>query len=166
MSGVISRKDVTDKLAPGSIGGTYAGNAVACAAAVAVADVMREDKILENVQTRSVQLFTALNDLKADPTLAHVILDVRGRGLMVAVEFASPAGVGAQFGASDSHDKPIPTNLASRVAKRCIEKGMLILTTSVYEVVRFIPPLNITQEDMAKGCQIFGEALKEVVKEG
>jgi 4-aminobutyrate aminotransferase len=81
---------------------------------------------------------------------------------MVAVEFASPS--------SSSHDPVLkasaPKSLASRVAKRCIEKGMLILTTSIYEVIRFIPPLNITQADLSKGCEIFKEAVEEVVREG
>jgi 4-aminobutyrate aminotransferase len=52
LSGVVSRKELMDKLKPGSMGGTYAGNAVSCAAAVAVADVMKEEKILENVNER------------------------------------------------------------------------------------------------------------------
>ena len=52
LSGVVSRKELTDKLKPGSMGGTYAGNAVACAAAVAVADAFKEERILENVQAR------------------------------------------------------------------------------------------------------------------
>lgn len=47
-----------------------------------------------------------------------------------------------------------------------MDKGLLILTTSVYEVVRFIPPLNISQADLAKGCEIFTAAVKEVVREG
>lgn len=57
LSGVVSRKDITDKLKPGSMGGTYAGNAVSCAAAVAVADAFKEEKILENVQARYVGSF-------------------------------------------------------------------------------------------------------------
>ena len=73
-----------------------------------------------------------------------------------------PVVAAAATAASSSH----PKNLASRVAKRCVEKGMLLLTTSVYEVVRFIPPLNISKQDLAKGCAIFGEAVREVVKEG
>ncbi|KAF8153311.1 acetylornithine aminotransferase [Crassisporium funariophilum] len=171
ISGVVSRKELTDTLKPGSMGGTYAGNAVCCAAAVAVADVMREENIIKNVQTRSNELFSALNALRYNPALRPHILDVRGRGLMVGVEFASPSSVGAE------HDNAVPTSgsvatvphpkaMASRVAKKCIEKGMLLLTTSIYEVVRFIPPLNISKEDLAKGCQIFGEAVRDVVREG
>ena len=92
---------------------------------------------------------------------------------MVGVEFASPSAPGAEHdhavlphASSIGQIVPHPKNLASRVAKRCVEKGMLLLTTSIYEVVRFIPPLNISKQDLAKGCAIFGEALREVVKEG
>jgi 4-aminobutyrate aminotransferase len=91
---------------------------------------------------------------------------------MVGVEFASPSSPGAEHDhavlphASSMAIVSHPEHLASRVAKRCVEKGMLLLTTSIYEVVRFIPPLNITKQDLAKGCAIFGEAIREVVKEG
>lgn len=82
---------------------------------------------------------------------------------MVAVEFASPTGTGPW----DAFVKPdAPKSLASRIAKRCQEKGLMILTTSVYEVIRFIPPLNLSREDMEKGCGIFVEAVEEVVREG
>lgn len=86
---------------------------------------------------------------------------------MVGLEFASPSSPGVKYDhAVPLHEVPPPEHLASRVAKRCIEKGMLLLTTSIYEVVRFIPPLNISKQDLAKGCAIFGEAVREVVKEG
>ncbi|KAJ3511761.1 hypothetical protein NLJ89_g3910 [Agrocybe chaxingu] len=180
ISGVVSRRELTDKLKPGSMGGTYAGNAVSCAAAVAVNDVMHEENVLENVQARSTELFSALNALKYDPALNPHILDVRGRGLMVGVEFASPdvsthhfsshsaASLPNISASSTTHAKHSshPANMASRVARKCIEKGMLILTTSVYEVIRFIPPLNVSKEDLKKGCAIFAESVREVVKEG
>ena len=85
---------------------------------------------------------------------------------MVGVEFASPSKFEYDSAVRETNDSPPPKNMASRVAKRCIEKGMYLLTTSIYEVVRFIPALNISQEDMAKGCEIFAEAVEEVVKEG
>jgi 4-aminobutyrate aminotransferase len=181
LSGVISRTELTDNLKPGSLGGTYAGTAVSCAAAVAVVDVMRKENILDNVnarwvicvlfsdcahgtsyssQTRSKELFDSLNQLRQKQN-SHIV-DVRGKGLMIAVEFSSPS-----YSVHDTVLNPsAPKNLASRVAKRCIEKGLLLLTTSVYEVIRFIPPLNISQSDLKKGCEIFAEALEEVVREG
>ncbi|KAI6166124.1 hypothetical protein EDD17DRAFT_1550884 [Pisolithus thermaeus] len=80
---------------------------------------------------------------------------------MVGVEFASPS-----YPAQDPVlNRSAPKSLASRVAKRCMEKGMLILTTSVYEVIRFIPPLNVTAEDLKEGCEVFAEAVKEVIRE-
>lgn len=186
ISGVVSRKGLTDKLKPGSMGGTYAGNAVSCAAAVAVNEVMVETNVLDNVQTRSNELFSALNALKYDPSLNPHIIDVRGRGLMVGVEFASPTSHAhhpifsthsaaslplpsatpyhSPHSTNAHHQRKHPKNMAARVARKCIEKGMLILTTSVYEVVRFIPPLNVSKEDMRKGCAIFAESVREVVK--
>jgi 4-aminobutyrate aminotransferase len=162
LSGVISRKELTDKLKPGSMGGTYAGNAVSCAAAVAVAEAMQEENILENVQARSKELLQSLNSLRDDPKLGKHILDVRGHGLMIAIEFASPL--------ASRHDSLLqessPEALAKRIAQRCVEKGLLILTTSLYEVIRFIPPLNITPEDLERGIKIFKEAVEEVVREG
>lgn len=91
-----------------------------------------------------------------------MIVDIRGQGLMVAVEFVSPSYPPADPALIPS----APKNLASRVAKRCMEKGLLILTTSLYEVIRFIPPLNISQGDLQKGCQIFAESVREIVREG
>jgi len=162
LSAVVSRKELTDKLKPGSMGGTYAGSAVSCAAAVAVVEAFEEEKILENVGARSEELLASLNSLRKDPEVGSSIVDVRGSGLMVGVEFAS-----SSYPAGDPALNPsAPKGLAARVARRCMDKGLLILTTSVYEVIRFIPPLNISREDLLKGCEIFTAAVKEVVREG
>ena len=55
---------------------------------------------------------------------------------------------------------------ASKIQAKCMEKDMLILTTSIYDTLRFIPPLNITKEDMAKGCRIIKESIEEVAAGG
>ncbi|KAF7793903.1 hypothetical protein EIP86_005025 [Pleurotus ostreatoroseus] len=151
LSGIVSRRELTDTLKAGSMGGTYAGNAVSCAAAVAVADAFKEERILDSVNARSKELFAGLDELRSRPSIAPYILDVRGQGLMVGVEFTN---------------KPdAPKKLASRVSQRCKEKGLLILTTSVYEVIRFIPALNISQADLKKGLGIFVESVEEIVRE-
>jgi 4-aminobutyrate aminotransferase len=80
---------------------------------------------------------------------------------MIATEFASPSH--STF--DPAVKEGTPTNLAAKLSKRCLEKGMLLLTASVYETVRFMPPLNVSQEDLAKGIDIFTGAVKEVVKE-
>ncbi|KAG5634204.1 hypothetical protein H0H81_002890 [Sphagnurus paluster] len=161
LSGVVSRKPLTDHLKPGTMGGTYAGNAVSCAAAVAVADAFKEENILENVKERSHELRNSLEALRSDPDVAPYVLDVRGEGLMLAVEFTSPdTRVAGALAKADS-----PPGLATRVVHACIERGLLILTTSAYEVVRFIPPLNISKHDLKHGAEIFGEAVRAVLKE-
>ncbi|KAF8757229.1 Aminotransferase [Rhizoctonia solani] len=144
------------------IGGTYAGNAIACAAAVACTKVMRDENVLENVNARSAELFDGINVLRANPKIAPYILDVRGKGLMVGVEFASPTNASWDASVQSS----APKGMASRVAAKLLERGVLLLTTSIFEVVRFIPPLNISQADMAKGIKAFQEAVEEVVREG
>ncbi|KIJ49489.1 hypothetical protein M422DRAFT_777435 [Sphaerobolus stellatus SS14] len=159
LSGIVSSKALMDTQAPGSVGGTYAGNAVACAAGVACAEVMQEENILANVNARSTELFEFLGNLKADPVVGKYIADVRGQGLMVAVEFTSP-GKSANDPLHGAADLP---GLATKVAGLCQEKGMLILTTSVFEVIRFIPALNITKEELAEGLKIFGDSVKEAI---
>lgn len=109
---------------------------------------------------RSKELLEALRVVQTKSN--SYISDVRGAGLMVAVEFRSPSYSPYDPALSAS----APKNLASRVAKKCVEKGMLILTTSVYEVIRFIPPLNISKEDLATGCAIFAQAVEDVLHEG
>ncbi|KAG8901226.1 hypothetical protein FRB99_005467 [Tulasnella sp. 403] len=152
LSAIVSRKGLMDKQKPGSMGGTYAGNAVSCAAAVAVTEVFAEEKILENVQARSKQLFAGLQELRDE--VGEYILEVRGSGLMVGLEFASPAM--ASF--DPVANAAAPAKMASRVSAKCMEHEMLLLTTSVFEVVRFMPPLNISEEDMSKGLEIFKQA--------
>ncbi|KAI8823698.1 pyridoxal phosphate-dependent transferase [Fimicolochytrium jonesii] len=148
LSGLASRKELMDKQAPGSMGGTYSGNAVACAAGVACADVMHEEKILENVAARGAQLRAGLESLRTSPTLAPLIGDIRGRGLMVGLEFSPEA----------------PAGISARVQKACLDRGLLVLTTSVFETLRFIPPLTVSKEEMEKGLEIFGEAVREAVE--
>ncbi|KAI4189797.1 MAG: hypothetical protein L6R41_001222 [Letrouitia leprolyta] len=144
LSGIVSRKELMDMQKPGSMGGTYAGNAVSCAAGVAVAQVFQEERILENVAARGKELMDVLRAAEKDSKTAKIVYDVRGLGLMLALECKPGHGY------------------ASKIQAKCMERDMLVLTTSIYDTIRFIPPLNITKEDMAKGCQIIQEAIEEV----
>jgi len=142
LSGIVSRKELMDLQKPGSMGGTYAGNAVSCAAGVAVEKAFRDEKILDNVIARGAELKGMLEAAKDEN--GGMIYDVRGLGLMIALECIPGSGA------------------AAKIQAKCMEKNMLVLTTSVFDTIRFIPPLNITKEDMAKGCQIIKEAIEEV----
>lgn len=144
LSGIVSRKELMDLQKPGSMGGTYAGNAVSCAAGVAVAKAFQEERILENVNARGTELMDMLRAAQSDAKTGKIIYDVRGLGLMLALECVPGHGY------------------ASKIQAKCMAKDMLLLTTSIYDTIRFMPPLNITKEDMAKGCQIIKEAIEEV----
>lgn len=81
ISGIASRKELMDKVDKGSLGGTYAGNAVACAAGVAAQEVFQTQDIAGNVARRSEQLFSALNEMAQAERTKHLIAEVRGEGV-------------------------------------------------------------------------------------
>lgn len=124
---------------------------------------MQEEHILDNVAARSEQIFSTLHKLQKDPATAHLIAEVRGLGLMVGIEFNSPSS--PYTPATGSNGKTVPEGAASKVQKKCLEKGMMTLTTSVFQTIRFIPPLTISEQDMAKACTIIEESVREVAAE-
>ncbi|CAH0475936.1 unnamed protein product [Peronospora belbahrii] len=147
LSGIASRRELMDMQPPGSMGGTYAGNAVACAAAIATQEVIAEENVLENTRTRGAQLQAGLNKLKASGK--YPILDVRGLGLMIGVEF---------------DPEMAPQSTANKISAACLDHGMMLLTTSVYETLRFMPPLTVSEDECALALEIFEKALDDVFK--
>lgn len=165
LSGIASSKELMDRQKPGSMGGTYAGNAVACAAATATIRAFHEEKILDNVSARSKQIFSFLHDLKSSGTKAgNLIEDVRGKGLMVGVQFANPE---LQRDSSNTASKNAQNQpqLAPKIVQECVKRNMLLLSTSVFDVLRFIPPLTISEEELSQACNIFKESLEAVAKD-
>lgn len=81
LSGIVSRTEIMDKMDVGSLGGTYAGNAVACAAGVAAQEVYASGEIERNVAARSEQLSSALNKVAQSPQTKHLVAEVRGQGV-------------------------------------------------------------------------------------
>jgi 4-aminobutyrate aminotransferase len=137
LSAVVGRADVMDAPHPGGLGGTYAGNPLAVAAAHAVLDVMAEEKLVERANLLGDRLKTRLALAKAKNPL---IGDVRGLGAMVACDFVTASG------APDA-------DLAKAVQQSALKKGLLLLTCGVYgNVIRYLFPLTI--ED-----SVFDEAL-------
>lgn len=150
LSGVFSRTDIMLKLDVGSIGGTYGGNAVACASAVATIQAMRQDKMLENANERGLQLMTGLHKLREEYSQ---IGDVRGKGLMIGSEFIVDG--------KPAKAKP----LVKDIIHAAEDRNLLLLSCGTYDnTVRWIPPLNVTAEQINEGLQIFESALKEVIK--
>jgi 4-aminobutyrate aminotransferase len=150
LSGVFSRTEIMRKVDVGSIGGTYGGNAVACAAGVATIQAMREENMLQNATERGIQLMTGLRKLQEEYSQ---IGDVRGKGLMIGTEFIVDGKA--------ERAKP----LVKQVIHAAEERDLLLLSSGTYDnTIRWIPPLNVTLEQIHKGLQVFEEALKEVIK--
>ncbi len=148
LSGIAASRDLMARWKPGSHGGTYGGNAVAAAAAVATIQTIAEEGLLENARARGEQLTASLRHLQE----GHPILgDVRGLGLMVACELRAPDGAPA-------------TEAAKAVVHACLDRGLLLLTCGPWDnTIRWIPPLVVSQEQVQEALDIFEEALGEVV---
>ncbi len=146
LSALVTRQDLMLKWIAGSHGGTYGGNAVACAAAVATLRVIKEEYLLDNVNARSEQLLAGLRRLQQD---FSVIGDVRGKGLMVATEFT-------RNGEPD-------TTTSKAVVKAAFDRGLMLLTCGTYDnVIRWIPPLVVNEQELDEALKIFAAALDAV----
>ena len=145
MSGIASRADLMDKWIPGTHGGTYGGgNAVVAAAASATIEVIRKEGLVENAAAMGQHLMKKLRELQATQPL---IGDVRGRGLMVGVEFTGKDG------------KP-DAKTTKAVQQECLKRRLLLHTCGSYaNVVRWIPPLVVRAEQIDAALEVFGQAL-------
>ena len=148
LSGIVARADLMAKFAPGSHGGTFGGNVVSCAAALATLDVIEGEGLVENARARGAQFLARLRALQAKHP---AIGDARGLGLMLALEFVKP-GEG---------DGRVPdAALTKRVQAECFDRRLMVLTAGSYvNVVRIIPPLNTTADEVDLALRIIGEAL-------
>ena len=148
LSGLIAKREILDRLPPGSHGGTYGGNVVACAAAMATLDVIEDEGLVANARARGTQLLDGLRRITADRTSVG---DVRGLGLMVAIELVIP-------GEGDGR-VPDPA-LTKRIQQACFDRKLLVLTAGTYvNVIRIIPPLVTTEAEVETALRIFAEAL-------
>lgn len=116
--------------------------------------------------TRSKQLFTTLHDLASSPKTSKLISEVRGQGLMVAMEFRTPSDELSVLDLPEAERSSVPKDIGKRVQKICIDQGLLILTTSCFDTIRFIPALTITEDELAHGLSIFKAAVEQVAREG
>ena len=145
ISAIGARAELMTHWKAGTHGGTYGGgNAVATAAACATIDTIRDEKLVENASVQGERLMHGLREIQAEHP---VIGDVRGLGLMVGVEFTGTDG------APDAAS-------AGRVQKACLQRNLLLLTCGTYgNVIRWIPPLVVTAEQIDEALGIFNEAV-------
>jgi len=147
LSAIAAPYDLMDKAWPGSQGGTYGANAVACAAALATLDVIVDEKLVQNSAERGDQLKAALSDVASRHDR---ITDVRGLGLMVGNEFRDADGN--------------PDGATATAAQReAASRGLLLLTCGAWgQVVRFIPALVVQPEHVEEAASIWAESVAAV----
>ena len=138
-----TRRELDDKWPTGSHGGTYGGNPMGCAAALATIEIMQDPAFLENVVARGAQLTAGLKELQGEH---DVIAQVRGPGLMVGTEFHDAARVAA-------------------IQKHCLDEGhMILMNAGTYgKCLRWMPPLVVNEREIDLGLTAFAAALKATV---
>ena len=147
LSALIAPRELHERWGRSAHGSTYGGNPVACAAALAVLGTIRDEGLIANAAERGAQLMAGLHDTMAEEDR---IGDVRGRGLMIGVEFVKDRVSREPDGAT-----------AHAVMERAADLGLLVLTCgSEHQVIRWIPPLDVSGAEVVEGLEIFREALR------
>lgn len=147
ISAIAAPRQLMERWQVGSHGGTYGGNVIGCAAAIATIQTLLDEKLVENAAERGQQLLDGLSEIQS----RHPIVgDVRGLGLMVGVEFSDP-----------QTRKPAP-NHAKQVIHQCLEEdNLLLLSCGTHgNTVRWIPPLIVSDEQIDIALAIFRRAVK------
>lgn len=146
LSGVVGRAEIMDSIQPGGLGGTYGGNPLGCVAALEVIKIFESEDLLERSNAIGAQL---LDGIKAMEGRFSSIGDVRTIGAMTAVEFVA-----------DRATKEPDAALAQRVIDAARAEGLLVIKCGIYRnVVRFISPLVISEQDVAEALGMFERAL-------
>jgi len=146
LSGLAASPDLMAKWTPGTHGGTYGGNAVSCAAAVATIRLMKEEGLIGNAARMGQVLMTGLRKLQEEhPEIG----DVRGAGLMIATEFTDP--------------KREPwTDRAKATTKAALDRDLMLLTCGAYDnTIRWIPPLTVNESQIMTALGAFEKALND-----
>jgi 4-aminobutyrate aminotransferase/(S)-3-amino-2-methylpropionate transaminase len=149
LAGVVGRAEIMDAVGPGGLGGTYAGNPLACAAGLAVLDVFEREKLLDRSVAIGALIQSRLETLKGRSDLLPINA-IRGRGGMIAFDLVRQAG---------EHEPD--ADAAKRVTSRALQQGLVLLTCGVYaNTVRILVPLTASDAIVIEGLDIMERALK------
>ncbi len=148
LSATIASKELMDQWPLGAHGTTFGGNPIACSAALASLEIMKEEKLLENAQEMGAYAMAKLLEMKEE---LSVVRDVRGVGLMIGIELGDPK-TGEASG-----------EVVMEVLDKCLADGVLFyLCGNSGEVIRMIPPLTITKDQIDKGIDVLKTAIQSV----
>ncbi|MEO6207963.1 MAG: aspartate aminotransferase family protein [Candidatus Limnocylindrales bacterium] len=152
LSAIISSRELQERWGRGAHGSTYGGNPVACAAGLAVLETIQAEDLVANVVARGAELRSGLERVAAEDDR---IGDVRGPGLMVGVEFVR-----------DRATREPDGSLPDRLSAACADAGLLVLTCGGHhEVIRWIPPLDVSAAEISQAVEIFGESLAAIPRD-
>ncbi len=150
ISAVVGRTEIMDAANPGEIGGTYGGSPLGCVASLAVIEAMQQDKLPERAEQIGAQMETYFKELQKE---YPVIGDVRRLGAMMAIELVE-----------DPETKEPAKELTAALQKECYRNGVVTMGAGVYSnVLRFLVPLVITDEQLQEGLETIGKSLGNVV---
>ncbi|HGH7180348.1 4-aminobutyrate--2-oxoglutarate transaminase [Bacillus luti] len=151
LSAVTGRAELMDAPGPGQLGGTFSGSPVACAAALAVLDVIEEENLVNRAAEIGARMMTVFNSWKEKYELVG---DVRGIGAMTAIELVK-----------DRETKEPATEEVKAIMKETHSKGVITISAGIYSnVLRFLPPLVITDEQLEEGLTILEAAIAKLSK--
>ncbi|WP_082113155.1 diaminobutyrate--2-oxoglutarate transaminase [Kordia jejudonensis] len=154
---LIVYRDHLDKWTPGSHAGTFRGNQMAMATGTAVLNYITKHQLVQNSKKKGIHMLKIFNEFKA---LYPFIGDVRGRGLMLAIEIVDTDKKTSHLGSY-----PTSPKLASEIQKRCFDKGLIIETGGrESSVLRLLPPLTLTDEQAKDILFILDEVFKSINK--
>jgi len=152
LAAITGRADIMDASGPGGLGGTYAGNPVACAAAHAVLDIIQDENLCARANAIGKIMMDRCNELKARSNL-NCVGDVRGLGAMCAIELVKD---------EKSHE-PAP-QLTQALMKAANARGLILLSCGTYgNVIRFLSPLTASDDIVREGMDIFEASLSDAV---
>lgn len=147
LSAVTASKEIYDSVKPGTIGGTFCGNPLACASAIKLLEVYEKENICEKAMHISDLCFKKFNEWKSK---YEIVGDVRGIGAMIGIEFVH----------SKKTKEPAP-DLVSKIITDCVNNGLILESAGTYgNVIRFLCPLVVTDEQLNAGFDIFESAIK------
>ncbi len=151
LSAIISSKEIMDSVEPGVIGGTFGGNPLACSAALKVIEIMNRD----NIAKRSLEIGEIVKKrYKKMQDKYSIIGDVRGTGAMVGIEFVK-----------DNETKEPASELTKNIILECANNGLLVECAGIYNnVIRFLAPLVISNEQLNAGLDIIENAIETNLK--